>query len=207
MAAPTAQEVLGERHDVLAPVHCKAGTLEREDAEAIVQVLAEAAGEHVGLEIAVGRRDDAHVDTCACDRRRRARTPDSCKTRNSLGLQIERDVADLVEEQRAAVGELEAARAILEGAGDGAADVAEELALEQLPGDRGAVDLDHRPDAAAELARSWMAVRANSSLPTPDSPRMSTVAPVAATTSMVSRSRLSPGLAPTMRGPLVSSRR
>ena len=48
-----------------------------------------------------------------------------------LGLQLERQLADLVEEQRAAVRELEAARAALQRAGEGAALVAEELALDQ----------------------------------------------------------------------------
>ena len=51
-----------------------------------------------------------------------------------LGLDAGRHLADLVEEERAAVGELEAARAAVAGAGEGAALVAEELALEQVLG-------------------------------------------------------------------------
>ena len=59
-----------------------------------------------------------------------------------LGLQLERQVADLVEEQRAAVGQLEAARpSRRDGAGEGALLVAEQLALEQAGGQRGAVDV------------------------------------------------------------------
>ena len=59
-----------------------------------------------------------------------------------LGLGLEAHVADLVEEQRAAVGGLELAAAARHGAGEGAALVAEELGLDQLLGDGGAVDLD-----------------------------------------------------------------
>ena len=53
-------------------------------------------------------------------------------------------VADLVEEERPAVGLLPLALAVLEGAGERALHVAEELALDELLGDRGAVDLDER---------------------------------------------------------------
>ena len=66
-----------------------------------------------------------------------------------LGLQRQRHVADLVEEQRAAVGGLEEADLALVGAGERAALVAEQLALEQALGQRRAVELDQRPVAAA----------------------------------------------------------
>ena len=48
-----------------------------------------------------------------------------------LRLQLERDVADLVEKQRAAVRQLEAADPLRDRAGERAALVAEELALQQ----------------------------------------------------------------------------
>src|SRR5262249_1975497 len=54
------------------------------------------------------------------------------------------DLADLVEEERAAVRELEAPRLARHRAGERAALVAEELALDQLLRDRGAVHLDER---------------------------------------------------------------
>ena len=66
-----------------------------------------------------------------------------------LALQLERDLADLVEKQRAAVGQFEPADAVAQRAGEGALDVAEELALEQFARDRRAVDPDQRPVAAA----------------------------------------------------------
>ena len=59
-----------------------------------------------------------------------------------LGLQLRRDVADLVEEQRPLVGQLEAADLLADGAGEGALLVAEQLALQQPGGDGRAVELD-----------------------------------------------------------------
>ena len=64
------------------------------------------------------------------------------------GLGVERHVADLVEEQRAAARLLELARHRPVGAGEGALLVAEELALDQVPRDRRHVDRDERPGLA-----------------------------------------------------------
>src|SRR5262249_30085332 len=61
-----------------------------------------------------------------------------------LGLELERDVADLVQEESALVRELEAADPLGEGARERALLVAEELALEQAARERGAIELDER---------------------------------------------------------------
>ena len=71
-----------------------------------------------------------------------------------LRLEVGADLADLVEEERAAVGALEAARARGDGARERAALVAEELALEHALGERLAVDRDERPaDAVAPVVQ------------------------------------------------------
>ena len=57
-----------------------------------------------------------------------------------LGLRHERQVADLVEEQRAVVGELHAPRLAIVRAGERALLVAEDFRLEQRVGQRRAVD-------------------------------------------------------------------
>src|SRR5436190_377979 len=57
----TAQEVLGEERDVLAPV-TQRRQQDRHDLQAIEKVLAKRAALHQLLEIAVGRRDHAYVD-------------------------------------------------------------------------------------------------------------------------------------------------
>src|SRR5207244_6857537 len=59
-----------------------------------------------------------------------------------LGLQRRMQLADLVQEDRAGVGELEAPGLALVRAREGAALVAEQLRLQELTRDRGAVHLD-----------------------------------------------------------------
>jgi hypothetical protein len=56
--------------------------------------------------------------------------------------------ADLVEKQRASIGELEAAGLVFECAGERALHVAEEFALEETFGHRAAVQFDHRTVAS-----------------------------------------------------------
>ncbi len=65
-----------------------------------------------------------------------------------LRLQFERDLANLIEEDGALVGELEAADALRDGAGEGAALVPEKFAFEQTGGNRRAVELDERARVA-----------------------------------------------------------
>src|SRR5690606_27328434 len=64
--------------------------------------------------------------------------------REELLLLRRADVADLVEEERAAVRGLEAARPVGLGAGEGAPDVAEQLALEEALGERAEVHAHER---------------------------------------------------------------
>src|SRR5262249_8921395 len=65
-----------------------------------------------------------------------------------LDLHLGRQLADLVQEDRAAVRELEATRPALGGTREGAALVTEELALDEPARQRRTVDLDERPAAA-----------------------------------------------------------
>ena len=76
--------------------------------EPIVEVLPEMAGRRVGGEVAVGRRDDAHVDL---DRRRPADALELLLLEHAqqLGLEVEPHLGDFVEQQRAAVRALERA--------------------------------------------------------------------------------------------------
>jgi len=74
-----------------------------------------------------------------------------------LGLQLGGHVADLVEEERAARGLAEAPQPRLDGTGEGAALVAEQLALEQLARDRRRVD-GHEGQRAA-MARCVQGAR------------------------------------------------
>ena len=135
-------QVLDEQRDVLAAI-AQRRERDREHVEPIVQVAAEAALAHFLGQIAVGRGDDAHVDV----HRARAAQPlelSFLQHAQQLGLQLERQLADFVEEERAAVGELEAADLGRVRAGERAALAAEQLALDQVGRQRGAVDDDQR---------------------------------------------------------------
>ena len=114
-----------------------------DDGEAEVEVLAEAALVDLALEVAVRRRDDADVHAT---RLRLADAADLARLERAkeLRLELERELADLVEEHGAAVGRLERSGAIAVGAGEGAAHVTEELALDEVRADRAAVDDDER---------------------------------------------------------------
>ena len=100
------------------------------------------------LEVLVGGGDDAHVHG---DGGRPAHRLDLLLLQDAqhLGLRLQGHVADLVEEQRAAVRELELPLLGRERAREGAARVAEELALDQLLGNGRAVDL-HEGAGGAE---------------------------------------------------------
>jgi hypothetical protein len=95
----------------------------------------------------VGRGHDAHVDGDCAVATHRLEAP-FLEYAQHLGLGLRRHVADLVEEDRAAVRRLELADAARVGAGERALLVTEELALDQLARDRGAVHRDEGARAA-----------------------------------------------------------
>src|SRR5208282_3673052 len=112
--------------------------------QTIIEIVAELPlGDHP-LEIAVRRADDAHIDL---QRLAAAEPLDDLvlEEAQQLGLHAHRNVADLVEEHRSAVGALDLPDGLLDSAGEGALLVAEELALEQGLRDRGAIDGDEGP--------------------------------------------------------------
>ncbi len=78
-----------------------------------------------------------------CEEPTRSSSPRS-STRSSLAWSGERQVADFVEEEGAAVGRFEAAHAVGLGVGKSAAHVAEKLAFESAVGQAADVDGDQR---------------------------------------------------------------
>src|SRR5207247_5449594 len=104
---------------------------ERENVEAVIKIGAEASRRHLRLEVAVGGGHHAHVGMQSA---RAANAVEFARLQHAqeLGLRLQRQLADLIQKKRAAVGELEATTALLRGAGEGAFLVAEELALDQL---------------------------------------------------------------------------
>ena len=125
--------------DVLAPL-AQRRHVDRDDVQPVEEVLPERARPDALLQILVRRGDDAAVDP------HRPAVAYALKLAvlqdvQQLGLQLDRQLRDLVEEDGPAVGELEAADAVVVGAGKSTLRVAEELALEQRGGQRRAVGL------------------------------------------------------------------
>jgi hypothetical protein len=100
-----AEEVAGQDRDVLDAL-AQRRQRQVDDVDAVVQVLAELAGrDHAArsrLVAAMMRTSTLRVSVSPT----RLNVP-SCRTRSSLDLQRRRHVADLVEEERAGVGDLE----------------------------------------------------------------------------------------------------
>ena len=141
------QELLDQRRDVAAPL-AQRRHHQVDDVEAVEQVLAERLlGDEIA-QVLVGRGDDADVHrgphAIGADLLQLAGFEEA----QQQALHAQRHLADLVEEQRAAVGHLELALLVAVGAGEAALDVAEQLRLEQRLGQAGAVDGDERPRRA-----------------------------------------------------------
>ena len=116
---------------------------DRNHVEPVVEVLAERSFLHRLLQVDVGRGNQPEV---GLDRVRAADALDLALLDGAqqLRLQLVPQVADLVEEQRAAAGQLELAELLADGAGERALLVPEQRALDQLLRNRGQVDGDER---------------------------------------------------------------
>ena len=155
-----------QRRDVLSPGP-QGRDVDGDHGEAEVEILAELAGAHLALEITARRRDDAHVGRERLVAADAAELP-RLEHPQQRGLHVEGELADLVEEDRAAARGLERALAQGDRAREGAAFVTEELTLDEGVRDRSAVDDDEGLRTAAAphdrarqhlLARSGLALQ------------------------------------------------
>ncbi|QJE81303.1 Uncharacterized protein PA52Ts1_6347 [Pseudomonas aeruginosa] len=134
------EETFGQAEDILG-AFAQGRQVEHDHVEAVEQVLAELAlGDH-RAQVAVGRGKDAHIGAAG------HRIADAfvflvLDEAQQLGLQGQREVADLVEEQGAAVSLADPAQGAFGGTGEGAATVPEQFAFHQFGGQRRAVDGD-----------------------------------------------------------------
>src|SRR5882757_6408546 len=114
--------MMEEPGDVLATLS-ERGERDRKNVEPVEEIVPKRLpGDHLA-EIAVGRRNPAHVDLD------RPRTPEPLEFlllqhAKEFRLHLERELPDLVEKQRSTVGQLEAANLLRDGAGEGALFVA-----------------------------------------------------------------------------------
>jgi hypothetical protein len=113
--------------------------LDRDDIHPIVEILADTAFLDGLLQIAIRGRDDPDVE-----RNFRASPHGSggslLERPKKLRLETERHVPDLVEEESATLRLEQQPPVVLARVREGATNVSEQLALEQLLGERGAVD-------------------------------------------------------------------
>ena len=122
----------------------------RHHVEPVIQVLAKLAGLHRRFQVAVGGGDDPHVHPqglAAAEPLQLA----FLQHPQQLGLKLRRNIADLVQEQSAAVGLLEAALALVDRAGERPLLVPEQLRFQQVVRQRRAVQLEQRPAGARRV--------------------------------------------------------
>ena len=119
------------------------GHTNRKHVEPVVQVLAERAGDHRLFEVPVRRGDDARIDG---DDLRAAEPLESPLLENAqqLDLHFRRQIADLIEEDRRVIGDLESSNLARQRPGERAFLAAEQLALDECGGNGRTVDPHHR---------------------------------------------------------------
>ena len=141
-----AEEEAHQLRNVLAAL-AQGGQIDRHHVEAVVEVLAETGGLDLLEQVAVAGGDHAGVDA---DGLRVAHALELVLLEHAeqLHLQLGRGGVDLVEKDGAGMGGLEASGAVVDGPGEGAADVAEELAFQEVLRQRPAVDADEGAAAA-----------------------------------------------------------
>src|SRR5262249_21381686 len=118
-----------------------------DDVQAVVEIFTEATGRQLALQVAVRRGHQPYIDFYGLD------AADPLELRllqhaQKLDLHLNRNFADLVEKQRALIGQLETPWFRTDRARERALFVAEQLGLHQGLGNRSAIDLDERTVAA-----------------------------------------------------------
>ncbi|MFO0618391.1 MAG: hypothetical protein U0414_37705 [Polyangiaceae bacterium] len=132
--------MLDEERDVRGAI-AERGDGERHDREAVVQIESKCPCVDLAPQISVGRCDDAEIDfdlTAASD----TTEPPALKRAEQIGLELGGQLADLIEEQGTAMGELKGAALGSVRTGKRSLFVAEELARDERGSERAAIDGD-----------------------------------------------------------------
>ena len=123
------------------------GRLMRMTSSRYQQIETEPPGRDLLAQVAIGRRHNPHINP---PRDIFAHPPQLAllDRPQHLGLRAERQLADFIENERAGMGFFEHAGTLGHGPGKGAARVPEQLGLDQIVGERRAVQRAERPAAA-----------------------------------------------------------
>ena len=140
------EKVRDERRDVL-PAVAQRRHEHGQDVEPEVEILAKPPLAHERRQVAVRRSDHANVDLASPIAAHGTHVAE-LEHAQELRLQVGGHVPDLVEQERPAVGLRQKTLARLDGAGEPAAHVSEDLALQQIARDRGGVHGHERLGAA-----------------------------------------------------------
>src|SRR5688572_31159997 len=148
---PGAPEVvLEQKNDILAPL-AKRWHPDLNDVQPVIQVLAERAVADARLQVAIRCRDQAHIGT-ATDRIGAHRLNlAGLRKAEQRRLHAQAHLAELVQEQRAAVGLPYQADLVAVGTSETATHVPEQLRLEEGLRNATAVDRDERTRRACPL--------------------------------------------------------
>ena len=195
--------MIEQQLDVFAPLAQRRHD-EVHDVQTVVEVFAELLAPHLLEQVAIGRRNHAHVDDGAGLLGADALNLAVLEEPQQHALHAQAHLADFVEQDRAAVGRLEKSRAIAIRAREAAAHVAEEFRFEQPFGHAGAIDCAQAVHGDAGSARGsgarGLLYRHRSRQ------MMSTFESLAAMASASSRTSRMAGLAPIKRGQLSTAR-
>ena len=136
------QQVMGQERNILLPIP-QGRKLDGKDVQPVEQVFAECL---LANGLARSRLVAAITRTSTCCGVRAADTVEFALLEDAqqFRLNVERQLADFVQEDRSAVGQFEAADAAGDGAGEGPFFMAEQLAFHQASRQCRAVDLDQR---------------------------------------------------------------
>ena len=138
--AELCEHLVGEREKVLS-TFAQRRQRHANGTDPVVEVGAKLLLSNGGEQGVMSRREEAHVDRTLADVAH-ATEPLLFESLEELGLDLEIDVADLVEKERAAIRGLEQSLLRSVRAGERAALVTKELRLDELPGKACAVDVD-----------------------------------------------------------------
>src|ERR1700733_14456330 len=142
LLAETIDEMLCKDEDIVASFP-QGGEGDRQTDEPVVEILAEVLALYFFQQILMGRNDDAYVNFCHAVAADTGDLP-FLQYAEQLGLKVDIELADLIQEEGALVGLFEFSEPAGDGAGEGPLLMTEELAFNEVLWDGSDIDRDKR---------------------------------------------------------------